>query len=97
LNTGTTSAAKHRGDQQSTHARQEFKMHSFGTLIASSVVTLATACASPGSSTAPSPATGMAPKAGVGDGKGMPTGMAKRHQKVMDTMADRMPPAAMSK
>ena len=47
---------------------------------------------------------GAAPMAGMGDGKGMPTDMAKRHQMmadhmammqmVMDMMADRMPPAS---
>jgi len=46
---------------------------------------------------------GAAPMAGMGDGKGMPTDMAKRHQMMadhmammqtmMDMMADRMPPA----
>jgi hypothetical protein len=45
-----------------------------------------------------------APMAGMGDGKGMPTDMAKRHQMMadhmammqtmMDMMADRMPPAS---
>ncbi|MFN9506907.1 MAG: hypothetical protein ACK57J_20500 [Rubrivivax sp.] len=50
---------------------------------------------------------GAAPMAGMGDGKGMPTDMAKRHQmmadhmammqKMMDMMADRMPPASMVK
>jgi hypothetical protein len=45
---------------------------------------------------------GAAPMAGMGDGKGMPTDMAKRHQLMadhmammqimMDMMADRMPP-----
>ena len=34
-----------------------------------------------------------APMAGMGDGKGMPTDMAKRHQ----MMADRMPPASTGK
>jgi hypothetical protein len=48
-----------------------------------------------------------APMAGMADGKGMPADMAKRHQMMsdhmammqmmMDMMADRMPPAAMSK
>ena len=47
---------------------------------------------------------GAAPMAGVGDGKGMPTNMAKRHQMMadhmammqmmMDMMADRMPPSS---
>lgn len=47
---------------------------------------------------------GAAPMAGPGDGKGMPTDMAKRHQMMidhmammqmmMDMMADRMPPAS---
>lgn len=47
---------------------------------------------------------GAAPMAGMGDGKGMPTDMAKRHQMMadhmammqtmMDMMADRMPPAS---
>ena len=50
---------------------------------------------------------GAAPMAGMGDGKGMPAGMATRHQMMtdhmammqtmMDMMADRMPPAAMGK
>ena len=48
-----------------------------------------------------------APMAGMGDGKGMPTDMARRHQMMadhmatmqmmMDMMADRMPPASMGK
>jgi hypothetical protein len=47
---------------------------------------------------------GAAPMAGMSDGKGMPTDMAKRHQMMadhmammqmmMDMMADRMPPAS---
>ena len=47
---------------------------------------------------------GAAPMAGMGDGKGMPTDMAKRHQMMadhmammqmmMDMMANRMPPAS---
>jgi hypothetical protein len=50
---------------------------------------------------------GSAPMAGMGDGKAMPADLAKRHQMMTDqvammqtmieTMADRMPPAAMSK
>jgi hypothetical protein len=50
---------------------------------------------------------GVAPMAGMGDGKAMPADMAKRHQMMtdhmammqtmMDMMADRMPPAAMGK
>lgn len=45
---------------------------------------------------------GAAPMAGMGDGKGMPPEMAKRHQMMADhmammlMMADRMPPAAAS-
>lgn len=48
-----------------------------------------------------------APMAGMGDGKGMPADMAKRHQMMtdhmammqmmMDMMAERMPPASMAK
>ena len=48
-----------------------------------------------------------APMTGMGDGKGMPTDMAKRHQMMadhmammqmmMDMMADRMPPASTGK
>ena len=47
---------------------------------------------------------GAAPMAGMGDGKGMPADMAKRHQMMadhmammqtmMDMMADRLPPAS---
>ena len=47
---------------------------------------------------------GAAPMSGMGDGKGMPTDMAKRHQMMadhmammqmmMDMMGDRMPPAS---
>jgi hypothetical protein len=50
---------------------------------------------------------GAAPMAGMGDGKGMPADMAKRHQMMadhmammqtmMDMMADRMPPASTGK
>ncbi len=50
---------------------------------------------------------GAAPMTGMGDGKGMPTDMAKRHQMMadhmammqmmMDMMADRMPPASTGK
>jgi hypothetical protein len=50
---------------------------------------------------------GAAPMAGMGDGKGMPADMAKRHQMMadhmammqtmMDMMSDRMPPAGMGK
>jgi hypothetical protein len=50
---------------------------------------------------------GAASMAGMGDGKGMPTDMAKRHQMMadhmammqmmMDMMADRMPPASTGK
>lgn len=50
---------------------------------------------------------GAAPMAGMGDGKGMPADMTKRHQMMtdhmammqtmMDMMADRMPPASTGK
>ena len=50
---------------------------------------------------------GAAPMTGMGDGKGMPNDMAKRHQMMadhmammqtmMDMMADRMPPASTGK
>lgn len=50
---------------------------------------------------------GAAPMTGMGDGKGMPNDMAKRHQlmadhmammqTMMDMMADRMPPASAGK
>ena len=50
---------------------------------------------------------GMAGMAGIGDGKGMPADMAKRHQMMtdhmatmqmmMDMMADRMPPTPAAK
>ena len=50
---------------------------------------------------------GAAPMAGMGDGKGMASDMAKHHQMMtehmammqmmMDMMADRMPPASMGK
>jgi hypothetical protein len=68
---------------------QEFSMHAVRTLIALSVATLATACASPGTTAAAPPAAGMAPM--VMGGAGSPVAMDSRmnamqemHQKMVN-------------
>ena len=68
---------------------QEFNMHAVRTLIALSVATLAAACASPGTTAAASPATGMAPMAMGSAGSTMAMdsrmkAMQEMHQKMMN-------------
>jgi hypothetical protein len=69
--------------------RQEFNMHALRTLMALSVATLATACASPGTTTAAPPANGMTAMAmgGAGSTAAMDSrmkAMQEMHQKMMN-------------
>ena len=88
-------------------------MTAIRTLIALSAAAFATACASPDAMNAAPASPGMSGMSGMagmsrmGDGKGTPADMAKRHQMMsdpmammqtmMDMMADRMPAAPASK